>query len=430
MIDLLVIGAGLSGLMAAHTAAQSGSRVHVISKGLGALHWGSGTIDVLGYLAPGSQSPVVRPLDQLDDLLRSTPGHPYGLVDVGEIDQALRGFQTLSEELGLPYAGAANPGDNLRLPSPAGALRPVSLAPRAQLTGDLNRTEPMLIVGFKGARDFYPELIAENLRKQGYTARAAFLPLRLISDRRDSNPIQLAHGLDDPERGHALATELKKQKRPGERIGLPALLGMERHLEVVRQLETETDAPIFEIPTLPPSAPGMRLFAALRRRLEAMGVRVDAGMDVIQAGKASLGETAGKEITWVESDTSSRPLKHRARKFLLATGGVLGGGFDSNLDGRVWETIFDLPLTCPRSRSGWFRPAFLDPSGHPVFKGGVEVNRSFQPVDAAGQVLYTNLWVAGSLLAHCDAIQERSSEGVALVTGVAAGRAATAGESK
>ena len=50
-LDLLVIGAGLSGLTAAYTAAKAGLKVQVITKGLGALHWTAGTIDLFGYSA-------------------------------------------------------------------------------------------------------------------------------------------------------------------------------------------------------------------------------------------------------------------------------------------------------------------------------------------------------------------------------------------
>ena len=35
MLDLLVVGAGLSGLMAAYTAAQAGLKVKIVNKGLG-----------------------------------------------------------------------------------------------------------------------------------------------------------------------------------------------------------------------------------------------------------------------------------------------------------------------------------------------------------------------------------------------------------
>ncbi len=37
--DLLVIGAGWSGLLAAYTAAKAGLQVQVVAKGLGSMHW-------------------------------------------------------------------------------------------------------------------------------------------------------------------------------------------------------------------------------------------------------------------------------------------------------------------------------------------------------------------------------------------------------
>ena len=43
MLDLLVVGAGLSGLLAAYTVAHAGGKVRVVSKGLGAMHWNAGT---------------------------------------------------------------------------------------------------------------------------------------------------------------------------------------------------------------------------------------------------------------------------------------------------------------------------------------------------------------------------------------------------
>jgi glycerol-3-phosphate dehydrogenase subunit B len=136
--------------------------------------------------------------------------------------------------------------------------------------------------------------------------------------------------------------------------------------------------------------------------------------------------TAG-QVQWVESKTSARPLKNQAKAFLLATGGIMGGGLISDHLGRVWEVVFDLPLTVPQQRSEWFRPAFLDPQGHPVFDGGVRVNRSFQPVDAAGKPLYANLWAAGDLLANDNPILQRSMEGSAIATGFAAARAIVEG---
>lgn len=414
MLDLIVIGAGLSGMMAAYTAAKAGLTVRVVAKGLGSIHWSAGTIDVLGYLPEAYGVGVKRPFSTIPSL---HPEHPYALMGDEAIAHALATFVELSKEIGVPYGGATSAGDNLQLPSPVGAARPTYLAPEAQLAGDLSRPEPMVIVGFKGMRDFFPELIAENLNKLDHQARAAFLDLSLITDQRDRNTVQLATGLEQKERRDGLANALKKIVRPGERIGLPAILGMEQHLTVLAELESQTGAPIFEIPTLPPSVPGVRLFTALRDHLRGMGVRVEAGAEVIAS------KMTAHRVEWVASETSARPWKQSASKFLLATGGILGGGFDSEINGRLWETIFDLPLTAPQTRTEWFDPAFLSQNGHPVFNGGVAVNNDFQPVDSTGKLLFDNLWATGSVLAHYDPIQERSLEGTAVCTGIAAGLA-------
>src|SRR5512136_1320118 len=119
MIDLLVIGTGLAGLMAAFKAAKSGQRVKVVAKGLGALQLSAGTIDVLGYVANGPATaaavrmPVQRPPDAVEQLATHQPGHPYALLGAGRMRAALEEFTALTREMGLPYEGAAEPGENL-----------------------------------------------------------------------------------------------------------------------------------------------------------------------------------------------------------------------------------------------------------------------------------------------------------------------------
>ncbi len=414
MLDLVVIGAGLTGLIAAHAARQTGLAVQVIAKGWGATHWSAGTIDVLGYLDHG-QMPVRRPFDDVATLAKTQPGHPYGALEHGELARALEEFAGLTVEMGLRYVSGARSGENLFLPSPVGAARPAFLVPEAQAAGDLSRPDPMLIVGL-GLRDLYPQLIAENLSKQGHVARAAFLPIDLVTARHDSNTVQLARELDDPARRARLAAEIKKLVRPGERVGLPAILGLDDHAAAWRELQSAIGAPVFEIPTLPPSVPGIRLNNALRQHLSREGVRVDINM-LVDGFNAD-----GDHVNWVESETSARPLKHSARNFLLATGGFLGGGLGSDHNGRTWEAVFGLPVAAPPRREEWFRSQFFDPDGHPIYSAGVAANCAFQPVDAAGARVLSNVWVAGSLLAHADPILERSLEGIAVATGLAAAK--------
>jgi glycerol-3-phosphate dehydrogenase subunit B len=424
MLDLLVVGAGLSGLMAAYAAAQSGLHVRIVSKGLGAMHWSAGTIDLLGYEVSNQAQVVQRPFAVLDRLGQDEPGHPYNLMERAELEEAVASFRKLVETAGLPYVGAGSDGDNLLLPSPAGAARPTYLAPMAQAAGDLSRTEPMVIVGFEGMRDFFPMVIAENLNKLGYQARAILLPLDLVSERRDANNVQYAQALDDKEHRQRLGRRLKEAVQEGERIGLPAILGLDAHLETWRDMETLSGAPVFEIPTLPPSVPGVRLYQVLNKQLMQMGVRVEPGMEIITTEKSGSENGKPGRIAWMASKSTGRPYKHWAEKYLVATGGILGGGFGSDADGHVWEVVVDLPLTVPQDRSEWFDSQFLTVDGHPVFTGGVAVNRSFQPIDSEGALLYENLWAAGQMLAGADPIVERSVEGMAIATGYAAGKAA------
>ncbi|MFQ5421375.1 MAG: hypothetical protein ACE5EY_13545, partial [Anaerolineae bacterium] len=147
------------------------------------------------------------------------------------------------------------------------------------------------------------------------------------------------------------------------------------------------------------------------------GVVVEIGMEVVHKQSTVNNQQSTINIDWVATETSARPLRHHARAFFLATGGVLGGGFVGERDGRLREPIFDLPLTAPLERRDWFRPAFLDPQGHPVFRGGVAVGPDFWPLDGPA-----NVWAAGGALAHCDPIHERSLSGTAVVTGVAAAK--------
>ncbi len=70
MLDLLVVGAGLSGLMAAYAAAQAGLQVRVVAKGLGALHWSAGTIDLLGLY-----DELAIPQSRFVDLLKRMPDY-------------------------------------------------------------------------------------------------------------------------------------------------------------------------------------------------------------------------------------------------------------------------------------------------------------------------------------------------------------------
>ena len=64
---------------------------------------------------------------------------------------------------------------------------------------------------------------------------------------------------------------------------------------------------------------------------------------------------------------------------------------------------------------------------HPLFSVGVQTNRSLQPVGEQGEIVYENLWAAGSILAGSNPAVDHSGMGTAIATGTLAGRLASQG---
>src|SRR5262245_16210574 len=253
MRDTIVIGAGLAGLMGALALAEAGRAPLLLAKGQGATHWTAGTIDVWGS--------ADNPRAALDDLIAQHSEHPYARIGIAGIAEALDRFRGLMEAAHYPYVGSLD--RNVLLPTAIGALRPASLLPATMAAGDtrLGGGTSLLIAGFRELRDFFPPLAAANLSAQGVTARGAYLKLPPINRKLDFNTRTFAQLFDDPAFRQDIGRQLRELKGDATRIGLPAVLGLRDPLGAVADLQRLSGAQIFEIPTLPPSVPGMRLFA-------------------------------------------------------------------------------------------------------------------------------------------------------------------------
>ena len=414
MNSIVVIGAGLAGLMAAWSA-SSQARVRLISKGWGATHWHSGCIDVLGYYPLNNDQAVDVPRERLRLLFANEPHHPYTLVGIEGIAEALAAFQKLCHAAAYPLHGSLE--QNWLIPTAAGALRPTCLVPQTMMAGDGRSAAPMLIVGFAGTVDFYPHLIAANLTQQGIPAQGLLLELPTLEARHFNYPMTLARLMEQPDFRAELVQQLKKQLSTSaelgkaERLGFPAVLGLANAAAIHTELETALGRRVFEIPGLPPSVAGIRLHHILVNAIRQAGGEVYDGLEAIGT------ECAEGRVVKVMTEAAGRSRPHRADQFILATGGILGGGIVTDYAGRGREVVFDLPITLPNSRLDWFKRDFMDPDGHPIYQSGIRVNNQFQPVNGDNQPIYNNLYAIGTTLAHAEAIRERSFEGIALTTG-------------
>ena len=59
---------------------------------------------------------------------------------------------------------------------------------------------------------------------------------------------------------------------------------------------------------------------------------------------------------------------------------------------------------------------FLDPKGHPIHQAGLEIDDHFRPLSASGVPAFSNLFAAGSILAHQDWIRQKCGSGLAIAT--------------
>jgi glycerol-3-phosphate dehydrogenase subunit B len=407
MDDILVIGAGPAGLLAAWVARQRGAKVKVLASGIGTTHVSPGWIGVLHDQAPGAS---------LESWIAAHPDHPYALAGLDALRGGLAGLREVCAQAGLSYVGALDA--NFRLPTALGAVAEAAVVPESFAAGDLSQPGAMLIAGPADWRDFYPKLCADNLARQGFPVQAVTFDLpEMHTSKFDATPVGLARLFDRADVRERVAAQLKPKLNGATRAGFPAVLGLECLAKAWRDLSDRLGVPVFEIPTLPPSVPGMRLFSAFKAALTLAGVQILLDMTAVR------GVVEGGRATGVVVPNVVRDQIYPADMVILATGGLYGGGITTDYTGAMRETVFDLPLYIPGETGDWFEPQFLGEREHPIHHAGVRVNALMQPVDESGRAVLEDVRVAGRLLASYNPLAEGSTEGVWLAT---AFRAATA----
>jgi len=394
--DLIIIGMGLSGLMAAKTAAEAGQKVLIIGKGMGSLCLFSNTIDVLGQIPK-----TMKMRDGLPQWIKDNPKHPYSKVGFDKIEEALSSFLSLFPP---PYSFQTIDNMNCLLPTGAGTLRPTYLIPMTMVEGtSLNRGNT-LVVGFKGFKDFYAHYVADQLKCRGITLS---IPDALPQE---ISATALARLMGEKSFRENIGREIKKQLRGEVRIGFPAVLGMYDPVQAKEDLDEIMGTKVFEIPILPPSLPGKRIFDRFKEWLIRKGVTFLLGYSVSNA------IVKGRRCDGIEVPHPPVINSYSADRYILATGRFIGGGLKADRE-KVSESIFNLPVYQPKLPEHWFeRILFTDPP-HPIHHAGILTDSSFQPVDERGDLILENLWVVGSILAHHHSIDEKSREGIEITTG-------------
>jgi glycerol-3-phosphate dehydrogenase subunit B len=404
--DVVVVGAGVAGFVAATRLAETGARVAVVAKGVGAIQLAPATVDVLGY-APEL---VSSPARALPGFIADHPEHPYARLGTDAIRSSLDWLVRRAGD--LDYRGGID--DNLLLPTAVGALKPTALAPASIAAGDVRSVGNVAIVGWRALKDFYAPYLADNLgraaRQRGIDVNARAVVIESPNDAgADPGPLGCARWFERPESRRRVIAELLGALRSEDAVGFPAVLGVERHAEVWTELQEGLGARVFEVPTLPPSVPGLRLLTRFKSQLRALGARVVVGSPVV--APEIEGERLGALV--VASAARGRPL--RAREFVLATGGWAAGGIALDSRWEVRETVLGLPVSgVPETGEPRWAEAYL--SAHPLAAAGIAVDVDLRPLEVNGPA-YPNLRAAGATLAGALPWREKSGDGISVSTG-------------
>jgi len=405
--DLTVIGDGMAGTAAVLFALNRGLSVAWAGTG-NPLSLASGCLDFLACHPLSARKTWTDPWAAVEALTRDLPAHPYARLRREEIEAAWDETLKCLNQGGLPYF--RRPEKNIEVLTPMGNLRPTYALPETMRKGmeALEKGRPCLILKIEGLKGFSSQWLVEGLKERGWAVRAERVDFPGLEGRRDLLPEHLAQALITTQNRTRLVERIQPLIKGVEMVGLPAVLDLYRHKETVAELEDRLGLPLFEIPTLPPSLPGLRLRQVFERHFKKTGACTLFPYRVIGMEKKGA---VGFQVHFKE-DAVKGP---RSRGVVLAGGRFFGGGLMAERKA-IREPLLGLPVHQPLTREGWHQRDYFDRTGHPVNRAGLLTDDHFRPLDAQGNPAFETLFAAGSILAHQDWKREKSGSGLALAT--------------
>ncbi|HEY6098042.1 MAG TPA: anaerobic glycerol-3-phosphate dehydrogenase subunit B [Anaeromyxobacter sp.] len=417
--DVLVIGGGMAGAMAALAARQAGAQTVLVRRSPGATALSSGAISVAPDRAgPPDASLAARagPLEAARRLAATRPDHPYATAGIERLAEALDFAARELSDVIVPRL------DRPRfLATPLGNAVAAALCQRSMAAGDLLAVRDLAVAGLRGHLGFEAALVAGGLAR--YSARggpevrafAVELP-RFV--RGADRPHELAAALEAPGAAEALGEALRTALPGGAAtVLLPPVLGLDPGARVPERISAALGAPVAETLSDVPSVPGLRLQRALDARLRAAGVEVIAGELADPRGPGAAARAGGRDV--------------RADAWVLATGRFVGGGIARR--GVLVETALGLPVQAAEGAEAGVhlaaRPAAsltvrdrLSPQ--PLLSAGLRVDGALRPLDERGAPVHPRLFAAGAVVGGHEQATDGTGLGVAILTGYLAGRSA------
>ncbi|MBF0203321.1 MAG: FAD-binding protein, partial [Desulfamplus sp.] len=287
--DLTVIGSGMAGLSAALFALNRGISTVITGK-RSSMNFATGLMDLMGVHPSGKEWD--NPWEAIDIVRKDIQGHPYVSIGDEDIRKSLEEMVDFLGKQGLVYQMQEQ--HNVNVVTSLGTVKKSYIIPESMSNGvtALERRAPSLIIDFAGMKIYSAKQIVSTLSAIWPNLQSARIDFPGMEKLEEVYPEHIARALDVEENRIKLA-ELVKPLLNGEQsqsqylnnqaqlqdsngaqscnlgkfqfqyVGFPALLGMYKSRETIKQLEQLLGIPVFEIPTPPVSVPGIRLYEAL-----------------------------------------------------------------------------------------------------------------------------------------------------------------------
>ena len=406
--DTIIIGGGLAGLICGLRLQKAGQNCAIVSSGQSALHFSSGSFDLLGRLPDGTI--VDKPLEAMESLGEN---HPYSIIGKEKVAAYAAEAPKMLKDLGIGVTGDAS-ANSWRI-TPTGERKPswltlddfTPLASRDSKIGD-----KILIVNILGYLDFNTKFLADSFEKQNSVCRISSIKLdemeRLRKNPSEMRASNIARVMDREEVWTKAAEQIKGMVKDEDTIVLPAVFGL-KDPSVPEKIRKSIGVKTMFVATMPPSVPGIRTQMTLKAEFEKAGGRFLLGDTVTDAVFGQDGKIESIETA------NFGDIRMYADNFVLATGSFFSKGMIATPE-KVYEPVFGIDLTFGEKREDWFDRNFWNRQDYISY--GAKVNSSLNP--AIDGMTINTLYVAGSLLGGSNTLYEGSGGGIAIISAMAA----------
>lgn len=404
--DSIIIGGGLSGLVCGIEMQKKNKSCAIVSSGQSALHFSSGSFDLLNALPTGEL--VDSPLESIHALIDAYPQHPYAKIGKDKIDVYAMYGEQLLREVGVDMQGNAEK-NHYRI-TPMGFLKPTWLTGTEFAIGRNKEKLPwgsVALFNFTGFTDFYPQFIANELVKAGVNVGVFELDFPFMDSLRH-NPSELrsaniARLFDNFAFLKELADKLIERGYGYEVVILPACIGLNSSYTVSR-LSKMISKTVRMIATFPPSVAGIHYQQTFRKYFESIG-----GVYML-GDKVERGCIENSRISKVYT-TNHGDIPLIGDSIVLATGSFFNKGLVAS-PRCVYEPVFGLDTDFVEGRENWYNPDVYERHNYQSF--GVKTNNLLQGMIKGAVV--ENLYVSGAILSGFNPVKEGCGAGVSILS--------------